>query len=148
SEDLQTDRQLLAVFGLSRPTGNTDAADSSEVRGVGETIREIHLQGISRFLAQLERRAGRRWRNECFDFLKCAHEILTDELAHLLCTQVIGIVITGTENVGAENNSPFYFRAESFRSRAGVIIKQAAHRLRPMPVAHTIKAREVGRGFG
>src|SRR5205085_2025368 len=74
-------------------------------------------------------------------------KIPPNELAHFLRAQIIGVVITGTENVSAENNSPFHFRAESFRTRAGVMIKQTAHFLRTMSVAHAIKAREIGRGL-
>src|SRR4026209_2662000 len=106
SEELQSDRQHFSALGFGKSTGNTDPANSGEVRCIRENIRQIHLQRVGRFFAQLERRAGRRWRNDGFYFLKRAHEILTDELTHLLSTQIIGIVITGTENVSAENNSP------------------------------------------
>ena len=98
------------------------------------------------FSPSLNAGPGRSWRNERFYFLKCVYEILTDELAHFLCTQIIGIVITGTENVSAENNSPFYFRAESFPP-VERNDQTSCSLSRPMPVPDSIKAREVGRSF-
>src|SRR5213079_3175102 len=54
----------------------------------------------------------------------------------------------GVGDVGETRASTFSnARTESFRTRAGIMIKQAAHVVRPLSVAHTIKTREVGRGF-
>src|SRR2546425_231381 len=92
AEELQPDRQLFSVLGLGKSTGNTDSANSRQICSIGENIRQIHLQGIGRFLAQLERRAGRCWRNQSFYFLERVREILPDELAYLLRTQIIGVV--------------------------------------------------------
>src|SRR5438067_9791673 len=55
SEELQSDRQLFSALGFGKSTGNTDAANSREVRSVGKIISQIHLQLIVRIFAEFDR---------------------------------------------------------------------------------------------
>ena len=86
---------------------HTDSADSGQIRCDGEDIGKIHLQRICGAFAQLECRHRRRGRNQRIDFLEGLREILPDQLPHFLRTQIIGVVIAGTQNVGPENNRRF-----------------------------------------
>src|SRR5204863_9863592 len=143
---LQTDRQAMPI-DVGETTRHADSANTGEIRGAGEDIREIHLQGIVRAFAQFESWDRRSRRNQRVDFLERLCKILPDQLAHLLRAQIISIVITGAQNVSAENDPAFYFRAETFLSRAAVMIEEIPWMFGPMSVADAIKAGEIRRSL-
>src|SRR5881396_76198 len=74
-------------------------------------------------------------------------QILPNQLAHLLRAQIIRIVIAGAQNVSAKNDPAFYFRAETFLSRAAVMIEEISWMFGPMSVAYAIKAGEIRRSL-
>ena len=61
--------------------------------------------------------------------------------------QVIGVVITGAQNVSAKNNPPFHFRSETFLTRAAVKIENVFRIFSTRPVTHAIEASEVRGSF-
>src|SRR5205823_13750381 len=109
-----------------------------------ENVRQVHLQRIGA-LAQLERGHRRRWRNQNIYLFESAREILADQLSHLLRAQVVGVVITGAQNVSAENNSAFHFRAETFCASAAIEIENISRIFRAISVTHTVEPRKVRR---
>ena len=58
-------------------------------------------------------------------FSKARAKSLPDQRAHFLGAQVIGVVVAAAENVGAEDDAAFHFRAEALRARAAVMLEQA-----------------------
>src|SRR5262249_5212643 len=110
AEELQADGQF---WRFRKTTRNTDAANTREVTGDGEDVREIHLQRVVRFFTDLECR-GRRCRCDYgVYFLKSIKEIFADERADFLCADVVSIVVAAAQNIGAKDDSPFDFRTET-----------------------------------
>src|SRR5439155_13837578 len=70
-------------------------------------------------------------------------EILADEFADFLRADVVGVVVTGAQNVGAENDSAFYFRAETLFSGAAIMIEQILWIFSAVPVTDAVEASEV-----
>src|SRR5581483_7154403 len=124
-----------------------DSADAGEIGGDGENVGQVHLQRVGHALAQLERRHRRCRRDNGIDFLERAGEIAANQFAYLLRAQIIGVVITGTQDVSAKEEAPFYFRAETFRACASVVIEQVFWIFSAITVTHAIEARQIGRGF-
>src|SRR5579862_2108735 len=112
-EQLQAYRQRAAI-DLREPAWDRDAADSGEVGGNGEDVREVHLQRIVTPVAGLERGLRRGRRDDGVAFLEGLGEIVADERAHLLGAEVIGVIITAAQHVGAENDAPLDLGAEAF----------------------------------
>src|SRR5207249_9212539 len=109
---------------VSETAWHADSTNSGEVRRAGEDVSQVHLQRTGGALAQFERWHRQSWRNQCVDFLKRLREILADQLTHFLRTQIIRIIITRTQNVGAENDPAFHFRSKTFLARAAIMIEQ------------------------
>src|SRR6516164_9691060 len=63
------------------------------------------------------------------------------------CAQIIRIVITGREHVGADHDAPAHFLAKTGGAGLLVHFDDIAAR-NAQPVAHTVVAREIGRGLG
>src|SRR5205814_4387979 len=98
--------------------------------------------------AEFERRHRGSRRNQYVHFLERLGKILADQLADFLRAQIISVVVRRTQNVSAENDAPFHFRAETFLAGAAVMIEQIFWVFRPMSVANAIKARQVCRSLG
>src|ERR1043166_8711784 len=90
AEQLQADGQ----FRLRRePARQDQTADPREVARKRENIREIHLQWVIGFLADLK---GRGRSGRCYDgidLLEGAQKILSNEGTHFLGSQVKGVVV-------------------------------------------------------
>src|SRR3954453_20294747 len=81
------------------------------------------------------------------DLLKSADKISPNQVAHFLGAQIIGVVVTGAQNVSAKNNAPFHFRSETFLTRAAVKIENVFGIFSTIPVPHAIEASEVRGSF-
>src|SRR5206468_10048138 len=64
---------------------------------------------------------------------------------HFLRAQIIGMVITGAQNISAKNNAPFHFRPETFLTCAAVKAENVFRIFSTIPVTHAIEASEVRR---
>src|SRR5206468_10655835 len=82
------------------------------------------------------------------NFLKSLGEILANQLAHFLRAQIISVVITGAQNIGAENNAPFNFLPETFPTSAAIKIEDVVRIFRPISITDAIKPGEVSRSLG
>ena len=56
-------------------------------------------------------------------FSNASGEILANQLTHFLRAQIISVVITGAQNISAENDPAFHFPAETFFTRAAITIE-------------------------
>src|SRR5262249_51502157 len=133
---------------VSETARYADSANSRQVRRNSEDIGEIHLQWVSDAFAQLKRRHWRSRRDQCIDFLKRLREIAPNQFPHFLRAQIIGVVITGAQNVRAENNPPFHFRSETFLARAAIEIEHVFRVFCSISVTDPIKASKVRRSLG
>src|ERR1041385_1998721 len=95
----------LASVYFSETARNADATYAGEICGRGENVRKIHRQRVLGAFADLERRHRRSWGNNRIHFFECVNEVLPNQGAHFLRTDVVGVVITGAKHVSAENYS-------------------------------------------
>ena len=78
--------------------------------------------------------------------LKSADKIVTNQSAHLLRLEIIGIIITGRQHVSADHDAAFDFNAETGAAGIGIHVVQmfAGH---SQSVTQTIVTRQIGRRF-
>ncbi len=135
-----------AVLGRE-PDGEADAGDAREVRRDRREVVEVHGQRVVELLAELERRGGRRRRDQHVDLLERGVEVALDERAHLLRAAVVGVVVAGAQRVGAEDYPALDLGAEPglARRRHDVLDGAAAGRVHAEAEAHRVELGEVAR---
>ena len=79
--------------------------------------------------------------------LEGAGEVLGDQPPDALRLKVVGVVIAVREDVGADQDAPFHFVAETLRARPGVHLGKIGEILRAVAVAYAVVAREVRARF-
>ena len=62
--------------------------------------------------------------------------------------EVVGVVVTAGEHIGAEDDAAFHLAAETLLSGAHVVVEQVAGVFGAVAVAHAVEAGEVRRGLG
>src|SRR5690348_12454909 len=98
---LQPERQA-AVVQAGR---HRDTRQAGEVHGHGEDVVQIHRHGVVELLLETEGGAGCRRRQHDIDVLEGVGEVLEDEGADPLGPEIIGVVITGGEHIGADHDT-------------------------------------------
>src|SRR5690349_2563756 len=73
--------------------GYTHARNTRQAAGDGENIGEVHSDRVVYLLAQLECRERRYRSHNCIDLCKSIRKIARNQSAHLLCLQIIRIII-------------------------------------------------------
>src|SRR5205085_11297501 len=73
--------------------GNRDRGDAGERHGDGAVVVEVHRDRVCGLLAELERDARRRRRDDEVDELECLAEVLGDLRAHALRAAVVRVVV-------------------------------------------------------
>src|SRR5262249_17032790 len=86
-------------------------------------------------------------RNQRIDLLENLGEVAPNQLTHSLRTQIIGVVVTGAQNVSAQNDPPFHFRSETLLTRAAVKIEHAFRIFSAIPVPNAVEASKVRGSF-
>src|SRR6185295_13225405 len=87
ADELQSDRQSVR----RETAGNVDGRQPREVHADRVDVAQVHRERIG-FFPDLERGNRRRGRDERVDFLVRVQEVLTNQRADFLCTQVVGVV--------------------------------------------------------
>ena len=82
------------------------------------------------------------------DLFKGCGEVVADEGPGFLRLEVVGIVVAGAENVGAEEDAAFDLWTEAFGTRLDVMLHEIGGGGGAVAVADSIEASEVGRGLG
>ena len=76
-------------------------------------IAQIHRERIGRFLAEFKGLRRRSRSHNDINGFKCLLEISAYERADFLGAQIIGVVVSGTQNVASLNNSALDFLSEA-----------------------------------
>src|ERR1700691_531669 len=103
ADELQPERQAFA----RKARGRDQSRQASHVDGHGEDVVEIHLDRVLRsFLADPERRGRSRGRqNTVAAAGESALEVPLDEGSNFLRPRVIGVIVTGGEDIGADHQT-------------------------------------------
>src|SRR5450756_2771268 len=96
------------------------------------------------FFADAERgRRRRRRQHGVHAGLEAGLEVALDQRAHFLRAQIISVVITGREHIGADHYAPAHFGTETFATRTLIHVGDVAAR-HTQAIAHAVIAREIG----
>lgn len=109
SDDLHADRQPVGETARQRQRRR-----AGEVDGNRAYVHQVHGQRIGNFFADLERRSRRGGSDEDVHLLERPVKVLFDQGPDLQRLQVIGVIITGTQGIGAEHDAPLDLRPEAF----------------------------------
>src|SRR4030095_2048379 len=81
------------------------------------------------------------------DLLESAGKITPNQVAHFLRAQVIGVVVTGAQNIRAKNDPPFHFRSKTLFTGAAIKIENVFRIFSTISVTHADEASEVRGSF-
>lgn len=143
SENLEADR-----FSVDRFQGDGDAAVSGEVGGDGEDVSEVVLEGITSCGSDFRSGFGSHGREDGVDFFEGFFEVAADESADLQRAAVVGIVVSGGEDIGAKDDPAFDLGSESFFTAFLINAEDVIGLGTPIAVADAIEAGEVRGRFG
>ena len=139
TDQLQAEwRSLLRQSGRHR-----DPRKAGHVDRYRQDILQVHSDRIASFLALRKGRRRCRRRQDQIDLIPGLVEILLDQLAHFLCLEVVGIVIAGRQNIGADEDPSLDLRPEACSPRLLIAIDQIIPR-NSESITDTIIAGEVG----
>src|SRR5919205_105232 len=134
AHELEADGQPLG----REAAGDAHAGDAREVGHAGVDVREVHRERVVRLLAEAEGGRRRRGREHGVAGVEGPEEVALDERAHLLRLEVVGVVVAGGEDVGAEHDAPLDLRPEALLARAAVHLAQVLRVFRAEAVAHAV----------
>ena len=146
-EDLEADGKVFPAVEVRRAAGDGNAGDAGEVGGEGENVGEVFVERIVGKTADLPRRAGGDRREDGVHLLERVLEIAANERADFLGAAVIGVVVTGREDVSAEDDPALHFGAEAFLAGFFIKIENVGRVGGAMAVADAVEAGKVRRGF-
>ena len=119
---------------------NRDARHTGEVYRYRIDVIQIHLHRVIYFLADLKCRSRRSRASQNIDLLETTLQIIINQLPDFLGLQVIGIVVTGRQHVGACHDAPLNLITETFHTRTFVKAFKIITISSAMAETHTIKA--------
>ncbi len=96
-EELDSDRESVSVHRA----GDGNAGKACEVGGNAVDLGHLRINKKNIAVMQLGRRSRSGGAEDVIDFGICLAEIFGNECPYFLSTGVIGIVIPGTQDVGA-----------------------------------------------
>src|SRR5271166_1460443 len=141
--DLQAERQPVGA----EPRRDRDRRHAGEIRRNSEDIVQIHRDRVVGILADDE---GGRWRRrgqDAIDPLERLGEVARYQGAHTLRLQIIGVIVSGRQHVGADQHTAADLSAEPGGARQFVHLVEAVA-FDPQAKSHAVIAREVRRGLG
>ena len=144
SDQLQSDRQA----GLRKPARDRQAGQPGQVCRNGVDVAQVHGNRIFALFAELERRGGGGRSKNDVDFLEDPFEIPPDQGSGFLSSQIIGVVVTAAQAIGAENATSLDFFAEPFAAALGIDVDCIFRAIAARRVTNAIISGEVGGSFG
>src|ERR1700733_7314493 len=144
ADELQPKRQAIA----RQACGRDKSRQTRHVDGHREDVVEVHFNGVVRdLLADPKGGGGGGGGQNRVDAVgENALEVALDEGADFLRPYIIGVVIAGGEDIGADHEAPSHFRPEALAAGLLVEFGDVGARL-SQAVTHAIVAREIARGF-
>ena len=112
SEKLESDGEIDTV-AVGESAGEAQSADAGEVCCDREDVGQVHLEGVVGFLAEAEGRFGRGGGDDGVDLGEGLVKVTADEGPNLLGAQVVGVVVTAAQHVGAEDDAALYLTPKS-----------------------------------
>ena len=115
--------------------------DAGQVDADGVDVRQVHLHGVARFLAELEggTRCGRT--GDDVTLLEGVVEVVGDQAAQTLCLQVVGIVVAVRQHIGADEDAALHFVAETLGARLGIHVVEVGVFRGAIAITHAIETR-------
>ena len=142
SDELTADRQTVNV-----PRRMADGGESCKVNRHGVEIAEVHRHRIIEPAAEFEGRIRRGRGEDNVHLGKGGFETVKNGVTGAAGLLVVGVVVTGGEGVGTDENTALYFGTEGFAAAAVVHVSQVCGVGAAVTVAHAVITREVRRGF-
>src|SRR5579872_1512756 len=138
TDDLQTNRQFA-----NEAARNGDSRQTCEIGADRVDVIEIHGDRIRGLGTYGECRRRRRRTHQYIHLAEGTTEVRSDELPDLLRLEVVSIVVTRGQHVGACHDTTLHLGPESFTARAFVQIHQIARLLATMTESDTIDRKSV-----
>ena len=111
--ELEADGEVGAFVG-DGAAGDADGGEAGEVGGDGEDVFKVGLERVAGEFAEFVGGGGGGGGDDDVDFFEGFGEVVADESACFLGLEVVGVVVSGAEDVGAEEDAAFDFGAEAF----------------------------------
>ena len=143
AEQLHAHRQAIDEAGWHRQAGN-----AGQVGGDGVDVFQVGGYRVGVLLAEFPGQVRRGWAEDHVDVLERRDEVVLDQASDLLGLDVVGIVITSRQRVGADHDAPLDLGTEAFATRALVQVLQVFRILAAVAEAHAVETRQVGAGLG
>lgn len=112
-DELEADGEVSTFVG-DGAAGDADGGEAGEVGGDGEDVFKIGLQRVANEFTEFVGGGGRGGGDDDVDFFESLGEVIADEGASFLGLEVVGVVVAGAEDVGAEKDAAFDLGAEAF----------------------------------
>ena len=133
---------------LESPAGTEMPGSPARLSGTVNTSFRYIETGSAVFSPSAKAVHGVDRRKQDVAALESVGEVARDQVAHPLRAQIIGVVISRRQNIGADHDAAEDFAAEAFGAALLVELDQIVGVLGAASVAHAVVAREIGRGFG
>ena len=146
-EDLEAGGEVFPAIEVGAAAGDGDAGDAGEVGGDGENVGEVFLERIAGNTADFPRGCGGDRGEDGIDFFEGGLEIPADEGADFLGSRVVGVVVAGCEDVGAEDDAALDLGAEALLAGFLIEIKDVSGIGGAVAVADAVEAGQVRRRF-
>lgn len=128
--------------------GEREAGEPGEVQGHGVDVHEVHLERIINDGAEFPRRDRRNGAEQGVAGAERVQVVLADEAADLRGLLVVGVVVPGGKDVGAEQDAALDFLPEALAAGTAVEVVEILGIGGAVAVAHAVEPGEVRAGFG
>ncbi|MPM22387.1 hypothetical protein SDC9_68839 [bioreactor metagenome] len=131
---------------FAKTGGHAHAGQTGQRGGQGVDVGQIVGERVA-LAAELPGHGGRGGAGDDVAFLERGLEVVGDHAADFLRLQVVGVVVAVAQHIGADDDAALDLVAKAFGTGLLVHVEQVSVVLGAMAELHTVKAREVGRGF-
>ena len=98
---------------MGKPAREAQTADSCQVRGDGEDVSKVHLEGVVGLLPESECRLGRCRGDDGVHLGKGLVEVPPDQRTNLLRPEVVGVIVAAAQNVGSKDDASLDLESEA-----------------------------------
>ena len=135
ADELATDRQAVNIARRM-----ADGGEACKVNRHGVEVAEVHRHRIIEPAAEFEGRMRCGWGEDDVHLGKGGFEAVQDGVTGAAGLLVVGVVVTGGEGIGADEDAALHFGAEAFAAAAAVHVLQVCGVGAARTVAHSVVA--------